>query len=51
MMATPRKTSAVTVETSINTPARYAMITEISPGCRPFVYAPRIDMRGESLAG
>jgi hypothetical protein len=44
-MATPRKTRAVTVEKSMNSPARYATITEISPESRPFVYAPRIDRK------
>ena len=45
MIATTRMTSAVTVETRMNKPAMYAMMTEISPGIHPFVYAPRMDMR------
>jgi hypothetical protein len=43
MMATPRKISAVAVETRMNSPARYATITEISPRNLPRVYAPRTD--------
>jgi hypothetical protein len=43
-MAVPRRTSEVTVEMRMKSPAIYATMTEVSPITLPFLYAPMMEI-------